>query len=217
MTQVLDPEKLINLYCKGYFPMADSATSSKIKFYKPNNRFIIPIKEFHVPKRLLIDYKKKGYEYKIDAEFKNVIFQCSLPRKNHEDTWINNTIINSYINLHKLDIAHSIECWSKKKLIGGLYGVHLGKCFFGESMFSTISNASKFCLLYLIAILIKNNFLLLDSQFYNKHLTQFGAYEISDKEYQKKLNVSLQNRAEFNNKISYEESIEILQSLTQIS
>ena len=99
MTQVLDPEKLINLYCKGYFPMADSATSSKIKFYKPNNRFIIPIKEFHVPKRLLIDYKKKGYEYKIDAEFKNVIFQCSLPRKNHEDTWINNTIINSYINL----------------------------------------------------------------------------------------------------------------------
>ena len=217
MTQVLDPEKLINLYCKGYFPMAHSATSSKIKFYKPDNRFIIPIKEFHVPKRLLIDYKKKGYEYKIDAEFKDVIFQCSLPRKNHEDTWINNTIINSYINLHKLDIAHSIECWSKKKLIGGLYGVHLGKCFFGESMFSTISNTSKFCLLYLIAILIKNNFLLLDSQFYNKHLTQFGAYEISDKEYQKKLNASLQNRAEFNNKISYEESIEILQSLTQIS
>ena len=102
-------------------------------------------------------------------------------------------------------------------LIGGLYGVHLGGCFFGESMFSKISNASKLSLLYLISILIKNNFELLDSQFYNPHLIQFGAYEISDYEYQSRLKKSLRKKCLFNNNIDYSDSISILQSLTQTS
>jgi len=217
LKKILDPKKLINLYCAGYFPMANSSRSNKIKIYKPNNRFIIPIKKFHVPKKLFQEYKRNQYEYTINQEFNDVILQCSLPRKNHKDTWINKIIIDSYILLNKLNIAHSIECRSGKKLIGGLYGIHIGGCFFGESMFSQVSNTSKFCLLFLISILIKNNFSLLDSQFYNQHLVQFGAYEIPDHEYQKKLKKSIRSKKEFNDNINYDESIDILQSLTQTS
>ena len=112
---------------------------------------------------------------------------------------------------------HSIECWKQNKLIGGLYGVHLGGCFFGESMFSKVTNSSKLSLLYLISILIKNNFRLLDSQFYNPHLIQFGAYEISDYEYQSRLEKSLTKKCLFKNNIDYSDSILILQSLTQTS
>ena len=112
---------------------------------------------------------------------------------------------------------HSVECWEQNKLIGGLYGAHLGGCFFGESMFSQVTNSSKLSLLYLISILIKNNFELLDSQFYNAHLTQFGAYEISDYEYQSRLEKSLAKKCLLNNNIDYSDSISILQSLTQTS
>ena len=102
-------------------------------------------------------------------------------------------------------------------MVGGLYGVHLGECFFGESMFSKLNNASKFCLLYLISLLIKNDFKLLDSQFYNKHLIQFGAYEINHGIYQSKLNKYLKKNCVFKNNIDYSESISILQSLIQTS
>ena len=119
--------------------------------------------------------------------------------------------------MHKLGYAHSIECWDEKKLIGGLYGIHIKSCFFGESMFSKISNTSKYCLLFLISILIKNDFNILDSQFYNPHLIQFGAYEISDIEYQKKLKSALLKKRFFQKKINYSESISILQDLTQTS
>jgi len=119
--------------------------------------------------------------------------------------------------LNKVGIAHSVECWHENKILGGLYGVQINSCFFGESMFSKISNSSKLCLLFLISILIKNKYLLLDSQFFNPHLVQFGGYEILDKNYQKKLKISIRKKNFFPKKFSYSESISILQSLTQTS
>ncbi len=155
--------------------MAESSTSENINILQPNRRFLIPINTFHVPKKLLKLFKRNNYIFKMDNDFKNVISQCKLINRKDNDTWINNTILNSYINLYHYKICHSIECYENKQLVGGLYGVHIGGCFFGESMFSKVSNASKFCLLYLIAILKKNLFSILDSQFYNNHLVQFGA------------------------------------------
>ena len=119
--------------------------------------------------------------------------------------------------MNKLGYAHSVECWDNNKLIGGLYGLHIKGCFFGESMFNKITNASKHCLLYLISILIKHNYYLLDSQCYNPHLVQVGAHEILDKDYQSKLKIALTKKRIFPINISYSESVSILQSLTQTS
>ena len=132
-------------------------------------------------KNSLVFSKKQKYKYKINSNFEQVINLCQKAQRKNEDTWINDIIINTYTKLYKIKKSHCVECYENNKLVGGLYGMHLGRCFFGESMFSLQSNTSKLCLLYLIAILIKNNFNLLDSQFYNPHLIQFGAYEISDK------------------------------------
>ena len=155
--------------------------------------------------------------YQINSDFESVISNCAKNRKKDKGSWINNCIKNTYINMHKLGHAHSIECWDENKLIGGLYGIHINGCFFGESMFSKTTNASKHCLLFLISILIKYDYQLLDSQFYNPHLVQFGAYEILDEEYQNKLKNALEKKSIFPNKITYLESKSILQSLTQTS
>ena len=217
MIEILDPQKLINLYTKGFFPMAESVTINEIKFYKPIKRLVIPINDFHLPKKLFRKFKKNIYTFTLNNNFEEVINQCASPRKNNNDTWINPAIKNSYIQLNKLNIAHSIECWEDQELVGGLYGVHIGSCFFGESMFSKISNASKLCLIYLILILIKNEFLLLDSQFYNSHLLQFGAYEISDLQYQKELKKGLAKKNQFIDNFNFQESLLILHSLIQTS
>ena len=217
MNKTLDTTKLINLYTKGFFPMAESTSSNEIKFYKPIKRLLIPINDFHLPKKLFREFKKRNYIFTLNYDFQGVINNCALPRKKNKDTWINEIIINTYIQLNKLDFAHSIECWKDNKLIGGLYGVHIGSCFFGESMFSKETNASKLCLLYLIAILIKNKFLLLDSQFYNSHLVQFGAYEISDYKYQLQLKKGLAKKSKFVNNIDFQELLSILHSITHTS
>ena len=197
--------------------MADSAESLEIKFYKPNKRFVIPIYDFHLPKKLFSEYKKNKYTFSLNKEFKTIINHCSLPRQKNMNTWINQIIKDTYIQLNQLGYAHSVECWENKQLIGGLYGVHIGSCFFGESMFSKITNASKLSLLYLIVILIKNRFILLDSQFYNSHLLQFGGYEISDIEYQQYLKRGIYKKNQFNDDFKFQESLSILQSLIQTS
>ena len=171
--------------------MAEESSSEIINLYKPRKRFLIPINNFHVPKKLYKLFKKNNYTFRVNNDFKNVISQCQLSNRKDGSTWINDIILHSYINLHKCNICHSIECYDEQKLVGGLYGVHIGGCFFGESMFSKVSNTSKFCLLYLIATLKKNLFSILDSQFYNSHLIQFGAYEIDNEKYLKKLKASI--------------------------
>jgi len=196
--------------------MAENSATEKIKFYKPEFRFLLPIYNFHLPKKLFGEYKRNKYQFKINTNFSKVIYECSK-RKGDEDTWINEIIINTYIELNKKGYAHSIECWESNKLVAGLYGVHIGSCFFGESMFSKKTNTSKLSLLYLISILIKNKFFLLDSQFYNHHLLQFGGYEISDINYQSLLKKGINNKSDFIDNLDFYESLPILQSLTQTS
>ncbi len=197
--------------------MADSKYSQEIKFYKPKLRFIIPISNFHYPKKLFSEFKKNQYIFKIDQNFSKVIKSCKEIKRKDQDTWINEIILDTYIELHKTGKCHSVECYEEDKLIGGLYGLHLGSCFFGESMFSLKTNTSKFCLLYLLAILKKNKFSILDSQFFNPHLVQFGAYEIENKVYESKLKESLKIESYFKNIDSFQEVLSLLQSTNQRS
>ena len=191
--------------------MAENAESEVVNLYQPKKRFIIPIENFHVPKKLFKLFKRNNYTFKINNNFENVISKCQLANRKDNGTWINSIILDSYLNLHYEKMAHSIECYDQNKLIGGLYGVHIGGCFFGESMFSELSNTSKFCLLYLIAILKKNSFSILDSQFYNEHLVQFGAFEIKNKIYLEKLKVSIDKDRTFTFVESFQEVLSLLQ------
>ena len=191
--------------------MAENAESEVVNLYQPKKRFIIPIDNFHVPKKLFKLFKRNTYTFKINNNFENVISKCQLANRKDNGTWINSIILDSYLNLHYEKMAHSIECYDQNKLIGGLYGVHIGGCFFGESMFSELSNTSKFCLLYLIAILKKNSFSILDSQFYNEHLIQFGAFEIKNKIYLEKLKVSIDKDRTFTFIESFQEVLSLLQ------
>ena len=191
--------------------MAENFDSEFINLYKPKKRFIIPIDNFHVPKKLFKLFRRNTYTFKINNNFKNVISKCQLANRKDNGTWINNIILDSYLNLHYEKIAHSVECYDQNQLIGGLYGVHIGGCFFGESMFSELSNTSKFCLLYLIAILKKNSFSILDSQFYNEHLIQFGAFEIENKIYLEKLTVSINDNRAFTFIENFQEVLSLLQ------
>ena len=191
--------------------MADNADSEVINLYQPKKRLLIPINNFHVPKKLFKLFRRNTYTFKINNNFKNVISKCQLANRKDNGTWINNIILDSYLNLHYEKIAHSVECYDQNQLIGGLYGVHIGGCFFGESMFSEISNTSKFCLLYLIAILKKNSFSILDSQFYNEHLIQFGAFEIENKIYLEKLTLGINDNRAFTFIENFQEVLSLLQ------
>ena len=192
--------------------MAENAITEEINFYKPEKRFIIPIKNFHIPKKLFLEYKKKKYNFLINNNFNKVINHCAEKRIQDNDTWINKTIINTYTQLFNYGFAKSIECYENEKLVGGLYGVHLGACFFGESMFSIKKNTSKLALLFLVSILKKENFFLLDSQFFNKHLLQFGAYEITDTIYQEILKSNINKKCFFPSYFDIQKSISVLQS-----
>ena len=217
MKKIINLETLIQFYKKAYFPMAESQEIDEIKFYKPKLRFIIPILNFHCPKKLLSEFKKTKYTFRINYNFPQVVEYCKNVKRKDKDTWINSIIINTYIELNKINKCHSVECYENENLIGGLYGVHLGSCFFGESMFSLKKNTSKFCLLYLLSILKKNNFKLLDSQFFNYHLLQFGAYEIKTESYEKKLEESLKVKSNFKNLKNFQESLSLIQSSNQRS
>lgn len=191
--------------------MADNASCEIVNLYQPKERFIIPIQNFHVPKKLFKLFKKNTYTFKINNNFEDVISKCQLVSRKHKGTWINDILLDTYINLHYQKIAHSIECYNQNKLVGGLYGVHIGGCFFGESMFSDLTNTSKFCLLYLIAVLKKNLFSILDSQFYNEHLVQFGAFEISNEVYLAKLKLGLNYNRDFIFIENFQEVLSLLQ------
>ena len=191
--------------------MADNAESEILNLYQPKKRFIIPINNFHVPKKLFKLFKRNNYIFKINNNFESVISKCQLANRKDNGTWINSVILDSYLNLHYEKMAHSVECYDQNQLIGGLYGVHIGGCFFGESMFSELPNTSKFCLLYLVAILKKNLFSILDSQFYNEHLIQFGAFEIENKIYLDELTASINDNRAFNFIENFQEVLSLLQ------
>lgn len=179
--------------------MAESAQSGKLHWFSPPLRGIIPLDgHFHVPKKLLRFIKQKPFLITANKNFLATLKACAEPTPTRPDTWINAEIEKLYTDLHQEGHAHSIEVWNAdQQLVGGLYGVSLGSAFFGESMFSRATNASKTALVYLVAALRKNNFTLLDSQFLTAHLAQFGAMEIPKKEYHIRLKHALTHTAHF--------------------
>ena len=166
--------------------MADSKTG-EINWCSPDPRTIFDLNEFHVPRSLRLVMKKKEFEIRIDKRFEEVMRACS----EREETWISETVIQSYIQLHQLGLAHSVETWKDGKLVGGLYGVAIRGAFFGESMFSRIRDASKIALVNLVARMKERRFTLLDTQYITPHLKRFGAREIPRSEYMKRLEESL--------------------------
>ena len=198
MTQkyAFSPETLIKAYALGVFPMADDADSTDIHFYDPDFRGLIPLElsgleSFHVPRRLRKTIRQSKFLITIDRAFPSVIAECAAPRPERSATWINGDIKQLYIALHKLGFAHSIEVWEHDTLVGGLYGVALRAAFFGESMFSRANDASKIALVHLVARLRAGGFQLLDAQFHNNHLEQFGIIEVPRDEFQSRLTTAL--------------------------
>jgi leucyl/phenylalanyl-tRNA---protein transferase len=179
-TFLLTPDVLLRAYAAGIFPMAESANSTELRWFDPPIRAIIPLDDsFHVPRSLKRRIKQRPYAITFDTAFEKVIRACAAPHKGRETTWINKSIVDLYTALHKRGHAHSIEAWDGKELVGGLYGVSLGAAFFGESMFSVESDASKVALVYLVTLLRRSGFLLLDTQFQTDHLSQFGTFELT--------------------------------------
>jgi leucyl/phenylalanyl-tRNA--protein transferase len=182
----LTPEILIQAYASGAFPMADPEEDNQIYWHTPQMRGVIPLDDrFKISKNLMRLYKKDKFDLYINRNFHRVIDYCRSLREN--DTWISDEILDAYKQLHEGGFAHSFEVYEEGKLVGGLYGVSIGKAFFGESMFHLVTDASKIALVFLVEFLREHDFLLLDTQYLNPHIAQFGAYEITHQEYVKLL------------------------------
>lgn len=184
------PELLLWAYCNGVFPMADPITG-EMGWYDPDPRAIMPLDAFHVPKNLARLVRQGRFEIRCDTAFEQVMRACAAPRHEDDLPWIDERLIRAYVGLHRLGNAHSVEAWKEGQLVGGLYGVHIGAAFFGESMFFhehlVGGGASKVCLVHLVDHLNRRGFTLLDTQFRNDHLSQFGCIEISRAEYARRL------------------------------
>lgn len=180
----ITPQVLLKAYACGIFPMAESAEDNALYWIEPERRGILPLDEVHIPKSLARSIRRGGFEVKVDNDFEAVIEGCAAPRAGRRSTWINGRIRGLYRELFALGHCHTVEVWQNEELTGGLYGVHLGRAFFGESMFSKARDASKIALVYLIARLKYGGFTLLDTQFVTGHLARFGAIEVSRQEFQ---------------------------------
>lgn len=193
----LTPELLIRAYCSGVFPMSESREDSDIFWVDPRERGVLPIYGFHVPRSLKKAVRRAPFDIRCNTACRDVIEGCAQPRPGHPDTWINDSILEAYGQLHDIGVVHSIEAWEGETLVGGLYGVALGGAFCGESMFSRQTDASKIALVHLVARLRLGGFVLLDTQFVNEHLVQFGCEEIPSREYLERLETALDIDAAF--------------------
>jgi leucyl/phenylalanyl-tRNA--protein transferase len=193
----LTPDILIRAYSAGIFPMAESADDPELFWVDPRRRGILPLDAFHVARRLRRVVRQQIFQIRCDNAFEDVIRACAEPSEKRPNTWINEEIVRLYAALFTQGAAHSVECWREGKLVGGLYGVSLGAAFFGESMFSRESEASKVALVHLVARLRLGGFRLLDTQFLTPHLARFGAIEITRARYHRLLAEALSYRAVF--------------------
>lgn len=188
----LSIDRLLLAYRLGIFPWFSD--NEPILWWSPDPRLVLYPEELHIPKSLLKILKRDAFEVTLDTAFDKVIHSCAaIRRKNNEGTWITKEMIDAYIRLHKIGVAHSAEAWFNGKLAGGLYGVSLDRCFFGESMFSHISNASKVAFVKLVEHLNCLSFHMIDCQVTTEHLKQFGAREIPRDQFLKELALCLSN------------------------
>ena len=191
----LTPDVLMQAYATGIFPMAEHRDDPDIFWVDPLRRGVMPLRGFHVSRSLRRQMLRTEFEIRIDQDFAGVVDGCA----DRADTWINAEIRSLYNTLHENDQAHSLEVWEGDTLVGGVYGVTLGAAFFGESMFSRRSNASKIALACLVDRLLDGGFALFDTQFLTDHLASLGAIEISRAEYQKALQTACARPASFVN------------------
>lgn len=178
MIVTLTPQLTLRAYQLGLFPMARDRDDPTIQWIEPRRRGVIPLDAFHVPRSLRKTLKRASFEIRADTAFRAVIEACAEPGPDRERTWINDELIELYVALFDAGYGHSVECWQDGRLVGGLYGISLGAAFFGESMFSRVTDASKVALVHLVERLRVGGYRLLDIQFVNEHLRQFGAIEI---------------------------------------
>lgn len=177
--ELLLPYNMIKLYANGAFPMAED--DGEVNWYLPETRTIIPLDNFNVPRSLKKFMEDCDFEYRYDLAVMEVVKKCA----NREETWISTKLINAYKGLYEIGYLHSVEVYQKSKLVGGLYGVTYRGAFYGESMFSEVSQASKAALVKLVERLNERGFKLLDVQFQTEHLKMFGTLEIPFEEYMK--------------------------------
>jgi leucyl/phenylalanyl-tRNA--protein transferase len=182
---------LLACYARGVFPMADARDDARVFLIDPERRGVIPLDDFYVSRRLARTVRRDPFEVRIDTAFPEVVALCAEAAPDRTETWINGPIERLYGELHSLGFAHSVECWRGDELVGGLYGVALKGAFFGESMFSRATDASKVALVHLVARLIAGGFVLLDTQFMTEHLSQFGTQEISRRDYHRRLKAAM--------------------------
>lgn len=194
----LTPSVLLKAYSVGLFPMAEAADDPAIFWVEPEVRGIIPLDNFHVPKSLARTIRRGTFEVTVNQAFDDVIAKCAEAADDRPTTWINQSIRNLCEQLHRMGHAHSVEAWQDGALVGGLYGISLNSAFFGESMFSRATDASKVCLAHLVEHLRVRGFRLLDTQFTTEHLKRFGAIDIAKADYEILLADAMQHPAHFN-------------------
>ncbi|MBB4478590.1 MULTISPECIES: leucyl/phenylalanyl-tRNA--protein transferase [Rhizobium] len=179
----ITPDILLRAYSIGLFPMAESADDPEIFWVEPELRGVLPLDRFHISKSLAKTVRRHPFEIRFDHAFESVIAACAEETSGRPSTWINQTIRSLYSTLFDMGHAHTVEAWHGDELVGGLYGVSLGSAFFGESMFSRRTDASKICLVHLVDRLRERGFTLLDTQFTTEHLKTFGAIDVPKADY----------------------------------
>jgi leucyl/phenylalanyl-tRNA---protein transferase len=212
-------DDLIACYRHGVFPMAEARDSRVLNLVDPHLRGVFPLDRFHVPRRLARTVRQDRFEVRADTCFRRVVAECAEPEgEDRDETWINADIERLYGELHARGEAHSVETWLEGELVGGLYGVSIGAAFFGESMFSRETDASKVALVHLVGRLIVGGYRLLDAQFHTEHLAQFGIEEIPRSEYQVRLAGALAGPAGVFGALGASATgAEVLQAITQRS
>ena len=190
MTEIT-ADLVLKAYAYGVFPMAKSRGDSDVFWVQPKLRGILPLDDFHVSRSLRKRLRQGTFTVTIDQDFAGVMAGCAEAAEGRMDTWINDRIIQLFTELYDAGLAHSVEVWKDGALVGGVYGLAMGAAFFGESMFSRETDASKVALTHLAGILIRGGFTLLDTQFITDHLKRFGAIEISQQEYLTLLSAAL--------------------------
>jgi len=194
---VLTPDLLLRAYRLGLFPMAESRGSRALHWLDPEARGVLPLDKFHMPRSLMKVVRRGRFEVAADQDFAGTIAACAAAREGRPETWINQEIERLFTELFHLGFAHSVESYLDGELVGGLYGACLGGAFFGESMFSTVTDASKVALVHLVARLRLGRFMLLDTQFITSHLARFGAMEVPRAVYHGLLGAAVEAPARF--------------------
>ncbi len=217
MSASIGPDDLLDCYRRGVFPMAETRASTQLFLVDPVERGVLPLDRFHVPRRLARTVRRDPFRVSVDEAFGDVMGLCAENAPDRDETWINADILALYGELHARGFAHSVECWDGDALVGGLYGVSLGAAFFGESMFSRATDASKIALVHLVARLTVGGYRLLDAQFHTDHLAQFGIETVPRATFKRRLQAALGARGDFFAMPSGLSGAQLLQSIAHTS